>query len=243
MTPSATSLARNRHHPLLRRLLIAAIATADTTEQTATEDVAGDEAVTSIDDEGTTSFDDEQLVTELDDPPLTTLSEADRDGLIFMREEEKLALDVYQELYDVWGLRIFDNISKAEQTHTDSVRTLLDRYDISDPAFDQPAGVFTNADLQALYDELVASGSESTTEALLVGALIGDLDIADLQARASDEAAIALVYSNLEKGFRNHLRAFMGQLDANDTAYTPSYISQDDFDAIIASPVERGNGR
>ncbi|MCL4139766.1 UNVERIFIED_CONTAM: hypothetical protein GTU68_066166 [Idotea baltica] len=157
-----------------------------------------------------------------------------------MREEEKLALDVYQELYEVWGLAIFDNISAAEQTHTDSVKTLLDRYDIADPAFAQPSGIFQNADLQALYDDLVARGSASVTEALLVGAFIEELDIADLQARASDEPAIALVYSNLERGSRNHLRAFIRQLQTRDETYTPSYISQADFDFIINSPTERG---
>ena len=112
-----------------------------------------------------------------------------------------------------------------------------------DPALDQPAGVFTNPDLQALYGDLVVRGSESITEALLVGALIEDLDIADLQARASDDPAIALVFSNLEKGSRNHLRAFIRQLDRIDATYIPSYISQADFATIVASPTERGNGR
>lgn len=78
---------------------------------------------------------------------------------------------------------------------------------------------------------------------MFVGALIEDLDIADLQARASDDPSVALVFSNLEKGSRNHLRAFIGQLDANGETYTPSHISQADFDAIVSSPTERGNGR
>lgn len=198
--------------------------------------------VVSTDDEGTTSVDEQRLADELAALSSTTLSDADRDGLVFMREEEKLALDVYQALYDVWGLKIFDNISAAEQTHTDSVKTLLERFEIPDPALDQAPGVFVNADLQVLYDDLVARGSESITEALLVGALIEDLDIADLQARASDDPAIALVYSNLERGSRNHLRAFMQQLDRDGVSYTPSYISQADFDAIVSSSTERGGG-
>ncbi len=264
MTPTTATPRRNR--PQRLRLVLAAIAgialvasacgdaaASDPIEQASTEDVTGDTAAPSTDTEdtavlstdadGTTSVDDQRLATELDALQITTLSEADRDAMIFMREEEKLALDVYQELYDVWGLRIFDNIASAEQTHTDSVQTLLERYEVLDPALDQPAGVFTNPDLQALYDALVARGSESITEALLVGALIEDLDIADLQARASDDSAIDLVFSNLEKGSRNHLRAFIGQLDRNGATYTPTYISQADFAAIVNSPTERGNGR
>ncbi len=257
MTPTPTSPHRNRPQRLW--LMIAALvaitlvasacgddddaATSDPIEQASTEEVAEDGAVLTTDDEGTTSVNEQNLADELEALPVTTLSEADRDALIFMREEEKLALDVYQELYDVWGLRIFDNIAGAEQTHTDSVQTLLNRYDVPDPALDQPVGVFTNPELQALYNDLVAQGSESITEALLVGALIEDLDIADLQARASDNSAIDLVFSNLEKGSRNHLRAFIRQLDANGATYTPAYISQADFDAIVDSPTERGNGR
>ncbi len=248
-----------KQSPLRRlRLLLAAIvavavvasacsdddtATSDPTEQGASEQATDGTSVTSTDDEGTTSVDNGLLADELAELPTTTLSDADRDALIFMREEEKLALDVYEELYDVWELRIFDNISAAEQTHTDSVATLLDRFDIHDPALDQPVGVFDDADLQALYNDLVARGSESITEALLVGALIEDLDIADLQARASNDPAIALVFSNLEKGSRNHLRAFINQLETRGETYTPSHISQADFDAIVSSEIERGHGR
>lgn len=123
-------------------------ATSDPTEQSATDQATDDGSVTSTDDEGTTPVDGGLLAAELAALPTTTLSDADRDALIFMREEEKLALDVYQELHNVWELRIFDNISAAEQTHTDSVKTLLDRFDIPDPALDQPAGIFQNADLQ-----------------------------------------------------------------------------------------------
>lgn len=249
-TPGAVRHLRFMAAPILAIALVASAcgddddtATADPTEQSSSDEGTEDGTVSSTEDDGTTSVDDERPATELEALPVTTISDADRDGLIFMREEEKLALDVYQELHDIWDLPIFDDIAAAELTHTDSVKTLLDRYDIDDPALDQPAGVFQNADLQALYDDLVARGGESITEALLVGALIEDLDIADLQARASDDPAISLVYSNLERGSRNHLRAFIGQLDANDETYTPSYISQTDFDAIVTSPTERGNGR
>ena len=71
-----------------------------------------------------------------------------------MREEEKLAHDVYVTLYAQWDLPIFQNISRSEQTHTDAVKTLIDRYGLTDPASSK-VGVFTNPDLQALYNDLV----------------------------------------------------------------------------------------
>lgn len=101
-----------------------------------------------------------------------TLSEAEIAGLVYMREEEKLAQDVYLALYAEWGLPIFQNIANSEQTHTDAVKTLLDRYGVEDPAVETAAGEFVNADLQALYDQLTALGEQSLGDALKVGATI-----------------------------------------------------------------------
>ena len=133
-----------------------------------------------------------------------------------MREEEKLAHDVYVTLYEQWGLRVFGNISRSEQQHTEAVAYLLDRYDISDPAAGNDFGEFTDADLQALYDQLVAQGSKSVADALKVGAAIEEIDILDLQERLAetDNAAIERVYNSLLAGSENHLRAFVGNLKA-----------------------------
>ena len=46
------------------------------------------------------------------------LSAKEASDLIFLREEEKLARDVYLALYDAWGTPIFLNISSSEQKHT-----------------------------------------------------------------------------------------------------------------------------
>ncbi len=169
-----------------------------------------------------------------------SLSQADSDGLAFMREEEKLAGDVYQAMFDVWGLQIFDNIAAAEQTHTEAVVDLLDRYELPDPAEGLGPGEFSNPDLQALYDELVRTGSQSVTDALEVGALIEELDITDLRLRASDQTDIDSVYATLERGSRNHLRAFIRQLEREGVTYTPDYLDQDSFDQIVDTPTERG---
>lgn len=174
--------------------------------------------------------------------PAETLSEAEENGLIFMREEEKLARDVYSTLYDAWGLKIFTNIAQSEQTHTEAIRDLLTKYKINDPVVDDTVGVFTNPELQTLYDSLVMRGEASLEEALIVGALIEELDIRDLQSEIdmSDNQDIDLVYENLLRGSRNHLRAFMKQLDKRDVEYDPQYISGSEFERIIASDQETG---
>ena len=190
---------------------------------------------------GESNFDPAVLDTRLEAMPTAELTTAETAGLLRMREEEKLAHDVYSTLYDQWQLQAFDNISSSELTHTDAVLTLLDRYDLADPAAGNAVGEFTNADLQSLYTSLVERGSSSLVDALEVGATIEDLDISDLRSLATDTPDLALVYANLEKGSRNHLRAFTKQLAKNGADYTPAYISQADYDAIIASDMERGS--
>jgi len=171
---------------------------------------------------------------------LTTNEIAD---LTYMREEEKLAHDVYTALYDKWGLNIFNNISNSEQTHTDSLKTLLDIYNLEDP-FINEVGVFKNTVLQGLYTTLVNQGSVSVTEALKVGALIEDLDIVDLEnaMERTEQAAILSVYENLQRGSRNHIRSFTQTLGRYGETYTPTYLTQAQYLEILAGATETGSG-
>ncbi len=175
--------------------------------------------------------------------PTTSLTEADAEGILFMREEEKLARDVYLTMYDTWGLAIFQNIARSEDTHMAAIKTLIDRYGLEDPASPE-IGVFTDPTLQQLYDQLVEQGSQSLEEALRVGAAIEEIDIIDLQERLeqTEQADIQIIYNSLMKGSRNHLRAFVTTLEqlTGDT-YAPQYLDQTTYDEIVSSPRETGN--
>ena len=147
---------------------------------------------------------------------ITQLNEEEIEWLIFMREEEKLARDVYLELYDMWGLSVFKNIAASEQRHTDAIENLLDKYGINDPVYDEEnRGNFTNGELDDLYQELIEKGSISITDALEVGVMIEKVDIADLEESLSvtDNTNIERVYNNLLRGSNNHLTAFSLHLD------------------------------
>jgi hypothetical protein len=171
------------------------------------------------------------------------LSQTEINGLLFMREEEKLARDVYLYLHQLWGSQVFSNIAQSEESHTQAVLALLDRYDLEDPAA-AVAGEFANPDLQALYEQLIAQGSQSLKAALQVGAAIEEIDILDLQdnIEKTAQADILQVYQNLLNGSSNHLQAFVRNL-SNQTgeSYQPQYLTQEAFDEIIVSP--RGNGQ
>lgn len=170
------------------------------------------------------------------------LSTGESDRLLFLREEEKLARDVYLTLGAQWGTPIFTNIAASEQTHMDSVAQLLTRYQLPDPAAGRGVGEFQNTTLQALYTQLVTQGSASLVGGLTVGATIEDLDIRDLERMIADTSRPDLikVYENLMKGSRNHLRSFTAQLEAQGVTYVPQFIDQAAFEAIVDSAPERG---
>lgn len=176
------------------------------------------------------------------DIPVSDLSTEESAALLFMREEEKLARDVYNTLYTTWGIRTFPNIAASEQQHMDQIKLLLDRYALTDPAL--APGQFTNPDLQALYNQLVAQGSLSIGDALKVGAAIEEIDILDLQTRfaQTDNADIQLAYNNLMNGSFSHLKAFTSALtQQTGETYQPQYLPADQYQVIITSTSGNGN--
>ncbi len=190
---------------------------------------------------GTTGFTG-GIETALQSVAKAPLSDAEKQGILLMREEEKLARDVYITLYEKWNLRTFTNISKAEQSHMDAMKLLVDRYGLSDPMTTNEVGVFANPELQKLYNDLVAQGSTSLENAVKVGSTIEDLDIYDLERlmKTADNDDVLIVYQNLLKGSRNHLRAFDRQLQRNGSSYTAQYLTQQAYDRIAQSSPERG---
>jgi len=139
-------------------------------------------------------------------------------NILFMRQEEKFARDVYLTLYEEWEVPIFANISESEQRHMDALKRLIDLYDLEDPVADMPVGQFENQDLSELYIELTELGVESIIDAFSVGVTIEELDIADLQAdiEVAVTRNVKRVFENLLAGSENHLAAFEYNLNNYD---------------------------
>jgi hypothetical protein len=171
--------------------------------------------------------------------PSEELSPDEIDALVWMREEEKLARDVYLALHALHGLPVFWRIASSEQRHMDSVGILLDKYGLDDPVLNDQ-GEFTNPDLGQLYLDLVAAGQASVEDALYVGATIEDLDIFDLKRmlELADNQDITIVFNNLLSGSMNHLKAFVRLLDP--TEYEAQYLSPEELEEILNSPRVRG---
>lgn len=176
------------------------------------------------------------------DLPFEEIDSAELADLMLMREEEKLARDVYAAMDELWGMRIFGQIMWSEQNHMDALLAVIDKYELADPVGDNPPGVFSDPALQALFDQLLDLGSQSMIDALLVGATIEDLDIFDLDEALAhaDNLDLRTVYQNLQKGSRNHLRSYVDVLGRNGESYTPQYLSVAEFEEIVNSPMESG---
>lgn len=203
----------------------------------------GGPPVLTIDENGNSSFSSTVLGTTLAALPSEPLNTTELESLAYMREEEKLARDVYAYFDAPYGyVNVFGNISVSESTHTEAVRQLLLRYSLPDPAESRVAGQFSNATLQGLYDQLIARGSPTVVDALQVGAAIEEIDIIDIQTAliTVDNQDIRLIYDNLLTGSRNHLRAFVKSLGQTGIVYGPQYLDRTEYDAIIGSPMERG---
>lgn len=164
----------------------------------------------------------------------STLNQSDKDALLFMLEEEKLARDTYMYLDNLWSMNQFANIKSSEQTHMNAIIDLLEQNKIDYTIL--PVGEFINQDLQNYYNQFISDGSISNINALKIGATIEDLDIVDLEEyiQETTNTSIISVFKNLQCGSKNHLKSFLTSIENNGNTYTPQFLTQEDFDAILA---------
>lgn len=174
----------------------------------------------------------------------TNLSESEEQGIRLMREEEKLAHDVYLFLNEKWELPIFNNISQAETRHFNAIGFLIENFELEDLA-KKEAGKFHNEEIQYLYDSLTQKGDRSLIAALEVGAYIEEVDIQDLQqlVNSTSNETIQNTYQYLLRASGNHLRAFASQLANRDNNYTPVILTEKEYLIILETPHQMGGGK
>ena len=167
------------------------------------------------------------------------LSVEDKNALLFMLEEEKLARDTYDYLDGLYGLNQFANIKVSEQSHVNAIVGLLDQYEIEYTLL--PYGEFVNEEMQKLYDQFVEKGQIDAVNALEVGATIEDLDIVDLVEfiDAATNPSVIGVFESLQCGSRNHLRSFVRALENLAETYSPQFLTTEAYNAIVDSINER----
>lgn len=175
------------------------------------------------------------------------INQSDRDALIYTMQEEKVANNFYTAMQSLYGINVFENISKAETMHMKHVKTLLDDFGIDNPVTGkyEAAGSFMDAGLEKIYNDMISNGNTSVTDALKESAKFEEMDIRDLKAfvESTQNTSIESTLNMLINASGNHLRAFVKNLKTRGIDYTPQYLSQEEFNGIISSSGKsRGNG-
>ena len=190
----------------------------------------------------------------------TGLDYNEKTHLYFMREEEKLARDVYQTLGTMYpDSAIFGNIDDSEQQHMTAVKAMIEKYGYEDPNTNDNVGAYTGEDFgwyfTEKYNQLVERASISELEALYVGALIEELDMMDINQCPqvivetdngindvtecgkvyTDNADIQRLYSSLLDGSDSHLEGYVKNIEKiiGKGNYQAQLLSQEMVNAIL----------
>lgn len=173
------------------------------------------------------------------------ISDKEKATIVQMREEEKMARDVYLSLNEKWDHQVFTNISGSESYHMSMVKLLMDKFNLPDPVTknNDKRGVFENHMLQKMYNELTAAGMESSEAAFRAGAKVEEIDINDLVNAIAEtsNADIKSTYQYLLQASYNHLRAFVRNLKRMGFIYQPIILSTEDYEKILED--DKGHGR
>jgi len=164
-----------------------------------------------------------------------TLSPSEKEGVLFIWEEEKAARDLYTSLYEKNNLSIFLDLARSEQSHMDQVKAVMDHYGLLTPGKDEK-GVFWNQTLQKIHDQLLAEGLQSKEDALKSAATFEEISITDLEKElsATETEDVSIVYQGLLAGSKKHLRSYVVDLKDLGIKYTPQYIEQAKFEEIVS---------
>ncbi|NTV27429.1 MAG: DUF2202 domain-containing protein [Methanothrix sp.] len=182
--------------------------------------------------EGIITLTSEQAMTSA--ATAVTLSSSEKDGMLFIWEEEKAARDLYTSLYEKNNLSIFMDLLRSEQSHMDQAKAIIDKYGLTTPGKDDP-GEFQNQTLQKIHDELLAAGLQSDQDALKMAATFEEISIMDLEKElgATKAEDIRIVYQGLLAGSRKHLRSYVGDLHDQGIEYAPKYLEKSEFEEIV----------
>ena len=167
------------------------------------------------------------------------ISKSDRDAIIYVVQEEKVAHDFYKAMYELHGVISFRSISKSEGLHMDQAKQLIEHFGIEDPNkeyYDTP-GSFKNPKFEEMYNSLVRNGTNSIVDALVEAARFEEMDIVDIQrfTASTQDEYLKSTFEKLSGVSENHLKALVKDLFERGVEYTPKYLSAEQYNEIITS--------
>jgi len=162
---------------------------------------------------------------DLDEYKTSELNSTQKYALAYMWNEEKLAHDLYLDLYDLFFVETFSNIAnRSESKHIMLVEDLIQKYDINITNLQDytikysqeelrrlERGVFAVDEIQDLYNTLYTIGDDSLVDALKVGCMVEVTDVDDLDKyiiNAAEAKDLVDTFKILRLGSYNHYWAF-----------------------------------
>ena len=168
--------------------------------------------------------------------PSPSLTQPLKDSLAYMGNEERLAYDVYLNLYEyhqqnshIEIQQLYNIATNAESQHIAIVQSLVQRYNLNTSDFtdvnetvvndnnmsatNMPKGVYDIQKIQDLYNTLYALGQNTQEDALKVACMVEITDIDDLdkyiiEAHNSNTTDIEAAFNTLRDGSYSHYWAF-----------------------------------
>jgi len=183
----------------------------------------------------TTNQDADKIIESVEAMPKSDLTQELRNSLAYMGNEERLAYDIYNTLYDEHlkssGVEIkqFTNIAnRSEIKHIETVQAVVKKYNLGVDNLDvnktviednnlsansMKSGVYDIEAIQTLYNTLYDLGVQSTENALKVGCMVEVTDIDDLDkylelSKASNADDVTEAFNFLRDGSYKHYWAF-----------------------------------
>lgn len=190
---------------------------------------------------GITLIDTSALRVVVMDMPKRELSKEEINGILYIREEEKLLRDTYLFLQSKWGNPLFSGMFDATQSHMDAVLLLIQKYNLEDPATKTGVGEFITPEIQSLYYIIKEEGEKSEVDGLRAAAIVQENIVFQLESLLlkTESEDVKLVYEVLAKASRNHLRVIVNALKEKGVEYNPRYLTEEEFKEIINSPIEK----
>lgn len=201
----------------------------------------GTKTILNVTEDGTSTLENGDLT-----PIFATTAALTADEIEFLyalREDEKLGGDLYAQFATQYPEKLpFAKIATAEDSHVACVERLLSYYEIEFPVL-SPEGVFADEKRQTRYNEMKAK-AVTVVDAFMVMAALEEEAVASYKKVVPQitNENILLVVNNMVKASLNHLRVAFRQISMLGGAYLPTFLSQEDFDAIVNSDFSQGHG-
>ncbi|MEO8513275.1 MAG: DUF2202 domain-containing protein [Ignavibacteria bacterium] len=157
-----------------------------------------------------------------------------KDLFLKLYQEEKMAYDLYGEFYERWSLSVFSKVQQREAKHVWCVERIMDNYGFKYKS-NTKAGLYSDKEIQKIYDELSVNGCISDLAALEAAAFIKEKYIYELREsiRYQEDEYIVKVIFLMESAAQSHLRAFVNSIRLSGSDYNPVFLSEDEFSHIM----------